>query len=244
MTDVSTQPSTALVGSNLIAGTATVTVNGGAQTTVTFVDAIVSEVSLGTLEICKIGGAGIAPGASFSFNVGGIPITVPAGSCTSAGTFPAGASIIVAEAPSPGTKTSAISVLPPDRQSAVNLSAGTVNVTIGSGLTEVDFTNTAGGLGLLKVCKIAGSGITPGTRFSFAIGAAGFVVPAGYCVHNALLPIGSVVTITEMYSPAAIASAISVLPAAQQGAVDLAAQTVTATIGAGVTEVYFTNVSR
>ena len=139
---------------------------------------------------------------------------------------------------------SAISVLPLDRQGAVNLSAGTVAVTIGAGTTEVDFTNTAGGLGLLKVCKIAGAGIAPGARFSFAMGAASFVVPAGYCVQNGLFPLGTVVTITELFSPTTGASAISVLPAGRQGAVDVTAQTVTATIGAGVTEVYFTNVSR
>jgi hypothetical protein len=108
----------------------------------------------------------------------------------------------------------------------------------------VDFTNTAGGVGLLKVCKIAGSGVTPGTRFSFSMGGTSFVVPAGYCVQNGLFPVGTVVTITEMFSPSALASAISVLPAGQQGTVDLAAQTVTATVGVGVTEVYFTNVGR
>jgi len=97
---------------------------------------------------------------------------------------------------------------------------------------------------LLKVCKIAGAGVTPGTRFSFARGAATFVVPAGYCVENGLLPVGAVVTITEMSSPATAAAAISVLPAERQGMVDLSAQTVTATIGVGVTEVYFTNVGR
>ena len=118
-------------------------------------------------------------------------------------------------------------------------------MTIGTGLTEVDFTNTAGGLGLLKVCKIAGSGVAPGTRFSFTMGAASLVVPAGYCVRRtACCPVGTGVTITELFSPAAVASAISVLPAAQQGTVDLNAQTVTATVGVGVTEVYFTNVGR
>jgi hypothetical protein len=76
------------------------------------------------------------------------------------------------------------------------------------------------------------------------MGAATFVVPAGYCVQNGLFPIGTAVTITEISSPAAVASAISVLPASQQGTVDLSAQTVTATVGVGVTEVYFTNVSR
>ena len=108
----------------------------------------------------------------------------------------------------------------------------------------MDFTNTAGGLGLLKVCKIAGSGITPGTRFLFTRGATSFVIPAGYCVENGLLPVGTLVTITEMSSPTSMASAISVLPADRQGTVDLTAQTVTATVGVGVTEVYFTNVGR
>ena len=181
---------------------------------------------------------------TFSFDAGGTPVTVAAGSCVSAAAFPVGSSIVVTERPSAGTTVSAIGVLPPDRQGAVNLSAGTVTVAIGTGLTEVDFTNTAGGVGLLKVCKIAGSGVAPGTRFSFAIGATSFVVPAGYCFQNGLLPVGTVVTITETLSPGTVASAISVLPADRQGTVDLGAQTVTATVGVGVTEVYFTNVSR
>ena len=243
LTSVTTLPSGLLVSNNLTAGTATVTVNAGAQTIATFVNTIVSD-PLGTLEVCKLSGAGVAPGMSFSFNAGGTPITVAAGSCVSAATFPVGTSVVVTETPSTGTTVSAISVLPPDRQGAVDLSGGTVTVMIGTGLTEVDFTNTAGGLGLLKVCKIAGSGVTPGTRFSFAMGATSFVIPAGYCVQNGLFPVGTVVTITELFSPAAVASAISVLPAGQQGTVDLTAQTVTATVGVGVTEVYFTNVGR
>jgi hypothetical protein len=244
LSSVTTSPSGLLVASDLSAGTATVTVNAAAQTVATFLNTIVSDIPLGTLEICKLSGAGVAPGMSFSFNAGGTPITVAAGSCVSAATFPVGASVVVTETPSTGTIVSAISVLPPDRQGAVDLSGGSVTATIGAGLTEVDFTNTAGGLGLLKVCKIAGSGITPGARFVFAMGTASFEVPAGYCVQNGLFPVGTVVTITELPSPTAVASAISVLPASQQGTVDLSAQTVTATVGVGVTEVYFTNVGR
>ncbi len=243
LSSVSTSPGGLLVSNNLTAGTATVTVNAGAQTIATFLN-IVSANPLGTLEICKLSGAGVAPGMSFSFNAGGTPITVLAGSCVSAAAFPVGTSVAVTETPSVGTTVSAISVLPADRQGTVDLSGGAVNVTIGAGLTEVDFTNTAGGVGLLKVCKIAGSGVTPGTRFSFAMGATSFVIPAGYCVQNGLFPVGTVVTISELVSPGTVASAISVLPAGQQGTVDLSAQTVTATIGVGVTEVYFTNVSR
>jgi hypothetical protein len=244
MTSVTTLPAGLLVSNNLSAGTATVTVNAGGQTIATFVNTIVPDIPLGTLKICKLGGAGVAPGMSFSFNAGGTPITVPAGSCVSAATFPVGTSIVVAEARSAGTILSGISVLPADRQGAVDLSGGTVTVTIGTGVTEADFTNTAGGLGLLKVCKIAGSGVTLGATFSFAMGAASFVVPAGYCIQNGLLPVGTVITITEMLSATTAASAISVLPASRQGSVDLAAQTVTATVGVGVTEVYFTNVGR
>jgi hypothetical protein len=211
---------------------------------VTFLNTIVSGFPLGTLEICKFSGAGVAPGVSFSFNAGGTPITVAAGSCVAAATFPVGTSVVVTEMPSMGTTLSAIGVVPLDRQGAVDLSAGTVNVSIGPGLTEVDFTNTAGGVGLLKVCKIAGSGITPGTRFSFVSGATSFMVPAGYCVQNGLFPVGTVVSVTELSSPTAVASAIGVLPLDRQGTVDLTAQSVTATVGAGVTEIYFTNVGR
>jgi hypothetical protein len=243
LSSVSTSPGGLLVSNNLSAGTATVTVNAGGETIATFLN-IVSAAPLGTLEICKLSGSGVVPGMSFSFNAGGTPITVAAGSCVSAAAFPVGTSVAVTETPSTGTAVSAIGVLPADRQGIVDLSAGTVNVIIGPGLTEVDFTNTAGGVGLLKVCKIAGPGVTAGTRFSFAIGGASFVIPAGYCVQNGLFPVGTVVTITEQFSPATIALAISVLPASQQGTVDLTAQTVTATVGVGVTEVYFTNVGR
>jgi hypothetical protein len=244
LSSVTTSPAGLLVSSNLSAGTATVTVNAGGQTIATFLNTVVSDLALGTIQICKLSGAGVVPGMTFSFDVGGTPITVAAGSRVSAATFPVGASVVVSETPSMGTAVSAISVLPSDRQGIVSLSGGTVTVTIGTGLTQVNFTNTAGGLGLLKVCKIAGSGITAGTRFSFAIGSASFVVPAGYCIQNGLFPVGTVVTITEIFSPATVASAISVLPAGQQGTVDLASRTVTATIGVGVTEVYFTNVGR
>ena len=244
MSSVTTLPAGLLVSNNLSAGTATVTVNAGGQTIATFVNTVVSAIPLGTIEICKLGGAGVTAGMSFSFDVGGTPVTVVAGSCVAAAAFPVGTAVIVAENPSAGTVVSAIGVLPADRAGVADLSAGTVGVTVGLGLTEVDFTNTAGGVGLVKVCKVAGSGVTAGTRFSFAMNGASFVVPAGYCVQNGLLPVGTVVTITEMFSPASLASAISVLPASRQGAIDLTAQTVTATVGVGVTEVYFTNVSR
>jgi Ice-binding-like len=244
LSSVTTLPLGLLIASNVSAGTATVAVNPGAQTIATFLNTVVSDVSLGTLEICKLSGGGVSPGMSFLFNAGGTPITVAAGSCVSAATFPVGTSVVVAETPSTGTTVSAISVNPLDRQGVVDLSGGSVTLTIGTGVNEVDFTNTAGGVGLLKVCKVAGSGVPAGTRFSFVMGATSFVVPAGYCFQNGLFPVGTVVTITEQFSQATVASAISVLPADRQGTVDLTARTVTATVGVGVTEIYFTNVGR
>src|SRR6185369_7055412 len=116
LSSVTTLPGGLLVASNLTAGTATVTVNAGAQTIATFLNTIVPTIPLGTLEVCKLSGAGIAPGMSYSFNVGGTPITVAAGSCVSASTFPVGTSVVVSETPSPGTTVSAIGVLPADRQ--------------------------------------------------------------------------------------------------------------------------------
>jgi hypothetical protein len=148
------------------------------------------------------------------------------------------------ETPSSGSIVSAIGVVPPASQGTVNLAAGTVTVTIAPGVTEVDFTNTAGGSGLLKVCKIAGTGILPFTNFTFVMAGASFTVPAGFCVERGLLPVGTVFTIAETPSSRTVTAAISVLPADRQGIVDLAGGTVTATIGVGVTEVYFTNAVR
>ncbi len=66
-------------GSNLAAGTATVTVLAGGQTIVTFIDAAIPGAPTGFVQVCKVAGVGVAAGANFSFNVAGTPVTVPAG---------------------------------------------------------------------------------------------------------------------------------------------------------------------
>ncbi len=245
LTSVSTLPAGLLVSSNLPSGTATVTVNAGGQTIVTFLDTLIPVIpTMGSLQICKIAGTGIAPGGMFSFVVAGASLTVPAGSCAIGGTFPIGASVAVTEMPSGGTVLSAIGVIPVERQGIVNLAGRTVTVTVGTGVTVVSFTNTAGGFGLLKVCKLAGTGIAQGTNFTFTMAGSNFTVPAGFCVKRGLLPVGTSVIISEMVSSTTAVSAISVSPADRQVTVDLAAQTVTATVGVGVTEVSFTNAVR
>src|SRR5665213_3530947 len=97
LSSVSTLSGGLLVSNNLSAGTATVTVNAGGQTIATFVNTVVSAIPLGTIEICKLGGAGVTAGMSFSFNVGGTPVSVVAGSCVAAAAFPVGTAIVVSE---------------------------------------------------------------------------------------------------------------------------------------------------
>jgi hypothetical protein len=243
---VSTLPSVGLlVGSDLAAGTATVTVVAGGQTIVTFVNAVIP--APGVLQICKIAGAGVAPGGKFTFVVAGASITVLAGGpCVTAPTsFPVGTSVTIAEAPSAGTILQAVGVIPEDRQQgAADLDGRTVTVTIGAGVTTVNFTNIAGGFGLLKVCKVAGTGIARGADFSFEAAGASFTVPAGFCVNRGMLAAGTVVTIAEVLSSATVASAIGVLPEDRQVSVDVPGQAITVTIGTGITEVLFTNVQR
>jgi len=139
-----------------------------------------------------------------------------------------------------------VSTLPAGLLVSSNLAAGTATVTVNAGgqtiATFLNTNTTAVEMGLLKVCKIAGAGIAPGENFTFMRAGASFTVPAGFCVKQGMLPVGTVVTVTEMFSSGTVASAISVLPADRQGVVDLPRQAVSATIGAGVTEVYFTNV--
>jgi hypothetical protein len=177
---VSTLPSVGLlVSSDLAAGTATVTVSAGGQTIVTFVNAIIPPAGL--LQICKVAGAGVAPGGKFNFVVAGASFAVLAGGpCVTAPTsFPIGTSVTVAEAPSTGTRLEAVSVIPENRQQGdADLDGRTVTVTIGTGVTEVTFTNTAGGFGLLKVCKVAGTGVAIGENFTFLAAGASFTVPA------------------------------------------------------------------
>jgi hypothetical protein len=236
-----------LIGSDLAAGMATVTVNVGGQTIVTFVNAIAPLALTGQVRVCKTAGTGVAPGGKFNFVVAGTSYAVLAGGpCVTAPTFFAvGTAVTVAEAPSSGTRLEAVSVNPGDRQlGSADLDGRTVSVTIGTGVTEVNFTNIAGGLGLLKVCKVAGAGVATGANFTFVAAGANFTVPAGYCANRGMLPVGTAVTITELVSSATVASAISVLPADRQGSVDVPGQAVTAIIGAGVTEVVFTNVRR
>jgi hypothetical protein len=244
LTSVSTLPAGLLVVANLVAGTATVTVNAGGTTIVTFLNTSPT----GLLKICKIAGTGVPTGGMFTFVVAGTGLTVPAGpapgSCSQALVFPVGTAVPVTETVSSGTVLSAISVVPASAGSNINVSGRSVTATIGAGETDVYFTNTAGGVGLLKVCKVAGRGVAPLTMFGFVMNGAGFTVPAGYCVSRGTFPVGTPVTITENLSSTTAVSAISVVPASAAGTVNVSSRSATVTVAVGTTEVTFTNVAR
>ncbi|MEO8977610.1 MAG: IPTL-CTERM sorting domain-containing protein, partial [Casimicrobiaceae bacterium] len=124
---------------------ATVTVVAGAQTTVTFTD---SAVPGGTVQVCKVAGAGIAIGTNFTFSVAGTPVTVaagpgPGGTCAAAVAATAG-NVAISETIPAGTILSSLSTVPPGALVSSNLAAGTATVTVVAGAqTTVTFTDAA-----------------------------------------------------------------------------------------------------
>jgi hypothetical protein len=133
-------------------------------------------------------------------------------------------------------------VVPAGAGSNINVSGGSVTATIGAGETDVYFTNIAGGVGLLKVCKVAGTGVAPLTMFGFVMNGTSFSVPAGYCVSRGTFPVGTLVTITEnSYLPTYNVSAIGILPASA-GTVDVPNRSAIVAVAVGTTQVTFTNV--
>jgi hypothetical protein len=143
--------------------TATVTVMPGGVNLETIATFTNYAAPPGTLKICKIAGPGITIGTPFTFTAtdgttqhrdtvnAGPP---PGGNCVIDGTWPVNDPVTVTETPiPPGVSVSNITVEPPDRGGPPNLSGGYVTVTIGSGFTEVDFTDT----GLAGSCNPSSS---------------------------------------------------------------------------------------
>ena len=101
--------------------------------------------------------------------------------------------------------------------------------------------------GTLKICKVAGTGIPVGTMFNFTAGSSTVSVPAGpapggTCAIGPVFPVGTVVNVAEAVPSGNTVTAISVKPAGQLvGLPSLPGGNVNVTIGAGVTEVTFTN---
>ena len=131
-------------------------------------------------------------------------VVVPAGQCMAAGTFADGATVEVTETPAGGSEVTARAVLPAERiaicaQPQDNRICARIT---GGATTQVRFTNAVP-QGQLKVCKVAGDGVAPGTSFTFAVrdNATGRAVvgdvPAGQCVLAGQFADGATVEVTE-----------------------------------------------
>jgi hypothetical protein len=104
--------------------------------------------------------------------------------------------------------------------------------------------------GILKVCKIAGTGIPVGTPFNFTVSTSAshgvLTVPAGpapggTCVVGPGYPVGTHVGVTETIPAGDTVSSITVAPPGQLVSTNLPGGGVTVAIGSGVTEATFTD---
>jgi len=189
----------------------------------------------GILKVCKVAGLGVAVGTSFSFTAGTSTFTVPAGPapggyCVVGPTFPVGTNVTVDEAVPPGHVVSSIVVAPPGQiVGTPNLPAGSVNIMIGSGVTEVTFTDKR--TGFLEICKRG----PVGGNFAFTVnpGALGpFVVPAQACSPAIEVAAGSVV-IHEMPTPGIAMIGCATIPPGNQLACNIGAQNSTVNVVPG-----------
>src|SRR5215216_5721047 len=100
---------------------------------------------LGQLKVCKVAGAGVPVGTLFTITVNGTSYSVPAGPdngyCVLAGQFPLNTQLTIQEVIPAGYIVARIEVKPDGRTVSKNVSLGTVVVKMGTGVTEVIFTN-------------------------------------------------------------------------------------------------------
>jgi hypothetical protein len=158
--------------------------------------------------------------------VNGTPYSVPAGPengyCVLAGQFPLNTQVTIQEVIPAGYVVTRIQVLPDGRTVSKNVTIGKVVVKIGTGVTEVIFTNKVSGLptktptaivtpkptrtpgaptptsaptGRLQICKEAdGAGVSGYFTFTFA--GKTRTIPVGACTSLIVVPVGPM-TITH-----------------------------------------------
>ncbi len=202
----------------------------------------------GFVEVCKAADGPTVTGV-FRFTVGGVTVDVPVGACSPVISLPAG-TVTVTEIERAGISVSAVQTSPPTRLVSSNLAARSAQVQVVEGdestQTTVTFTNRAE-LAILKICKVAGTGIAVGTNFSFTAGTVVVSVPAGSppggtCTVVGWFPVATNVAITESIPAGTEVSAIVVAPGNRiVGSPNLPGGSVVVRIGSGVTEATFTN---
>ncbi|MGO8870395.1 MAG: hypothetical protein ACLQPH_03170 [Acidimicrobiales bacterium] len=210
----------------------------------------------GGLKICKLAATN-SPGLigeSFAFTetAGGNVVDASAianGACSQLTSYQVGTQVAISENATPGTAVQSISVSG-GTGSGENLAAGTITAKVGSGVTEVDYTNYIPVVqtpGYLEVCKNAGDAFVPYGPWSFAItNAAGanvgnVSVPAGQCSGDVALPPGNY-TVTESFSAPDYVSSITAYPADTLVASNVANGSGTFAVSAGNTTTgFYTN---
>ena len=230
---------------------ATASASGSATVTITPAPA-----PTGVLEICKRADNSNGPvTGNFTFTVAGRSVTVPVGTCTGPLTVPAG-NVTVREAAKTGFRMSACSTRPITRLALCDpansvavvrvIAGGVSNETILYVSNRVRFVSDTS-KGAIKVCKVAGSGVTVGTNFTFTVGGKTVSVPAGpasqggYCkiLHGFVR--GTNVAVTEMARSGVHVSAITVLPATRKVSTSTINRRAVVKVGSGTTVVSFTN---
>ena len=106
-----------------------------------------SAPELGQLKVCKVAGAGVPEGQLFTIKVDNNSYSVPAGPgdggfCVLAGQYPVDTQVTIQEINTAGYYVSHIEVKP-DRAVSKDVAQGIVIIQVGSGVTEIIFTNRA-----------------------------------------------------------------------------------------------------
>jgi len=222
-------------------------------------------VACGIVKGCKVAGPGIAVGKQFTFThtdpyssgTATLPAgPAPGGYCQHSDPLPIGSIMAIKENIPAGDEVSSI-VVTPASQIAVppNLSAGTVSVKVGSGVTEVRYTNKSlkaiigkeiigkaiigkANTGYLEICKkaeatAAAPPVTGDFTFIVNPGNIGpITIPVGNCSAPIEVPAGTV-TIKETPRPGARLVSCSAYPAGRQGTCNPKAWTSTVTVVVG-----------
>jgi hypothetical protein len=193
--------------------------NTGLGTTGLMISATLSAVcATGTLKICKAAGPGITVSTPFSFTANGTQVSVPAGPAPG-GTcvvvnpgFLVGTPVHIAEtAMSSNIAVSniVVAVDPPGSVGNINPANGTADFTIGSGVTEVTYTDY-NRPGYLEICKSGyGSGnftVDPG-----GLNLGPFIVAAGSCSPAIQVNAGQV-TIQEAPNSSLVMNGCATIP--------------------------------
>jgi hypothetical protein len=202
----------------------------------------------GTLEVCKAGSVA----GSFGFKVdGGATFLLATGQCREIVETAAKHTVVELPDTTGRTYLKSISILPFTSGDSTSVPTRTAVVKVVKGAdATVSFTN-AQALAQLKVCKIAGDPSLLGLPYSFTETSGSKVVgpfsviagpanPAN-CGGLTTYPVGTNVNIAELASANVEVSSITVASGTASNE-NLAAGTITATVGTGTTVVTYTNI--